>query len=220
MPFWSLIVINEQPLHLCCHAGRRRSGETAVAADVAGDGLARSTQLVMRSVAMADAKLPIKNEQTGTPATSGGLWSPFETLRAEIDRLFDDFTPGAWRPFSGRSLVTPGWTLMPAVDLVEKDEKFEITAEIPGIDEKNLEVKVSNGMLTIRGEKQDEKEEKQKEYHVSERRYGSFQRSFPLPAGIDRDRIEAGFSKGILTVTLPKTADAQQSERKVDIKAA
>lgn len=168
-------------------------------------------------------RLPVqKDEKPIQPA--GSFWSPFETLRTEIDRLFDDFVPASWRPLE-RSLFTRApspseWSIAPAVDVVEKDDAFEITAEVPGIDEKNLEVKLSNGYLTIRGEKNEEKEEKRKEYRHSERRYGSFQRTFQLPEGVDAEKVEAAFEKGILKVKLPKSADAKKNERKVEIKTA
>ncbi|WP_429925684.1 Hsp20/alpha crystallin family protein (plasmid) [Agrobacterium vitis] len=175
---------------------------------------------------MADTatKLPVKNEEKPVQP-AGSFWSPFETLRTEIDRLFDDFVPSSWRPLE-RSLFNravpslKGWSIAPAVDVVEKDDAFEVTVEVPGLDEKNIEVKLSNGFLTIRGEKQEEKEDKQKEYHVSERRYGSFQRTFQLPEGVDADKVEAAFEKGILKVKLPKSAEAKKNERKVEIKAA
>jgi len=167
-------------------------------------------------------KLPVKNEG-GTAAARP--WAPFENLRREIDRLFDDFN-GGWRPF-GRSFdVQPfwsreaTWTAVPAVDVAETDKAYEITAELPGIDEKNVEVKFADGVLTIKGEKKEEKEEKKKDYYLSERSYGAFQRSFQVPAGVDADKIEAGFKKGILTVTLPKTAEAQKAEKKITVKAA
>ena len=80
-------------------------------------------------------------------------------------------------------------------------------------------MKLSNGFLPIRGEKQEEREDKQKEYHVAERRYGSFQRTFKLPEGVDADKVEATFKKGILRITLPKNADAKKNERKIAIKA-
>ena len=83
------------------------------------------------------------------------------------------------------------------------------------MDEKNVEVKVANGVLTIRGEKQDEKEEKKKGYHMRERSYGSFERSFQVPDGVDADKIEANFRKGVLTVILPKSAEAQKAEKKI-----
>ncbi len=106
------------------------------------------------------------------------------------------------------------------MDLVEREGEYEITAELPGIDEKDVEVKVVNRMLTIRGEKNEQKEEKQKDYFLSERRFGSFQRSFQLPEGADADKIEAHFAKGVLTVKVPKAAEAQKPEKKIAIKSS
>src|ERR1700730_15274827 len=91
---------------------------------------------------------------------------------------------------------------------------------LPGMDESNIDVKFSDGTLTIKGEKKDEREEKQKDYYLSERRYGSFQRSFGVPDGVDADKIEAHFKNGVLTVTLPKRPEAQKSEKKIAIKKA
>ena len=88
------------------------------------------------------------------------------------------------------------------------------------MDEKNVEVKFSDGVLTIKGEKQEQKEEKKKDYYLSERSYGSFQRSFQAPDGIDSDKIEATFKNGVLTVTMPKSAEAQKSAKKITVKAA
>ena len=96
----------------------------------------------------------------------------------------------------------------------------EITAELPGMDEKNVEVKLINGVLTIKGEKQDDKEEKKKDYYMRERSFGSFQRSFQVPEGVDTDKIEANFKKGVLTVTLPKSAETQKAEKKIAVKSA
>jgi HSP20 family protein len=109
---------------------------------------------------------------------------------------------------------------MAAVDIVEKDNAYEVTAELPGMDEKNIEVKLDNGGLTIKGEKQEEKEEKRKGYHLQERRFGSFERYFAVPEGVDTDKIEASFKKGLLTVTLPKKPEAQKPAKKIDVKAA
>ncbi|MGZ8309448.1 MAG: Hsp20/alpha crystallin family protein, partial [Rhodoplanes sp.] len=86
-----------------------------------------------------------------------------------------------------------------------------------GIDASNIDVKLANGVLTIRGEKKEEKEEKEKDYYLSERRFGSFQRSFELPEGIDEDKIQASFEKGVLTIKLPKGAEAQKPEKKISI---
>jgi HSP20 family protein len=97
-------------------------------------------------------------------------------------------------------------------------EAYEITAELPGLDEKNTEVKLANGVLSIKGEKQEEKEEKQKDYYRRERSFGSFERSFQVPNDVEADKIEASFKNGVLSVTLPKTAEAQKEAKKIEVK--
>jgi HSP20 family protein len=169
-------------------------------------------------------KLPLKTEakESARPVSE---WRPFESLRRDIDRLFEDFH---WRlPFGRTSFdVEPfwrgeiSWGNAPAVDLVEKENAYEITAELPGIDQGNIEVNFSDGRLIIKGEKKEEKEEKKKDYYLSERRYGTFQRSFSVPSGVDPDKIEASFRDGVLTVTLPKTAEAQKKQKQIAIKKA
>ncbi|CAD7023678.1 Hsp20/alpha crystallin family protein [Pseudorhizobium halotolerans] len=171
----------------------------------------------------ANNKLPAKESEKSVQQDNP--WSPFVTLRTEIDRLFDSFLPSSWRPLERSVLASglpslSGWAVAPAVDVVEKESTFEISAELAGMDEKDIDVKLSNGFLTIRGEKQEEREDKQKEYHVSERRYGSFQRTFKLPEGVDADKVEATFKKGILRIILPKNAEAKKNERKINIKAS
>lgn len=173
----------------------------------------------------AATKLPVKTEGKVETPTTGGAWYPFESLRREVDRIFEDFDANFRRgPFRrsvfdyapfGRAVTRRG---SPAVDITEKDGEYEIAAELPGLDEKDIEVKFANGGLTIRGEKKEEKIEKRKGYHLSERRYGTFERFFAVPDGVDADKIAAKFSKGILTVTLPKTAEAQKQEKKIAIK--
>ena len=174
-------------------------------------------------------KVSVKTEpKGGEPAAAPQAWRPFESLRREVDRLFQDFEHGAWRnPFRGSLFDTEplwrrqiGWHAAPAVDVVEKDGGYEVTAELPGMDEKNIEVNVANGCLTIKGEKQEEKEEKKTDYYLQERHYGSFERRFQVPDGVDTGKIEANFRKGVLTVTLPKTAEAKKAEQKITIKAA
>jgi len=108
---------------------------------------------------------------------------------------------------------------VPAVDATEDEHAYRITAEIPGMTEKDVEVKLSDGMITIAGEKREEKEQKDKNYPVSERRYGSFQRSFALPDTVDRDKIDARFAKGVLTLTLPKKPEAVKQQKKIEVKA-
>ena len=108
---------------------------------------------------------------------------------------------------------------MPTVDIVEKNDAYEVKAELPGMDEKNVEVKLANGVLTIRGEKQEEKEEKKEEYHIHERHFGSFERRFAVPECVDTDKIEASFRKGLLMVRLPKKPEAIKPEKKIEVKA-
>lgn len=170
-------------------------------------------------------KLPITKEKPGGGIV-GGPWQPIESLRQEIDRLFSDFGMG-WQPFRRsvfaeeplfRRRLTLGAT--PAVDVIEGEKAYELTAELPGMDEKNVEVKVVNDTLTIKGEKEEEKEEKEKDYYLHERTFGSFERSFDIPEGVDADKIEASFKKGVLTVTLPKKIEAQKPTKKIEVKAA
>jgi HSP20 family protein len=137
--------------------------------------------------------------------------------------LFDDFDHGFLGfPFR-RSLNEwgPSWLgeMAPAVDIAEKDKAYEITAELLGLDPNNIELKFSNGTLTIKGEKNQETEEKKNSY-MSERRYGAFERSFQVPQDVDETKIEASFSKGLLTVTLPKRAEAQKLAKTIAVKAA
>jgi HSP20 family protein len=167
-------------------------------------------------------KVPVKTEENAVMP-----WRPFQSLRHEIERLFDDFDKGAWTSPFRRSMfdLEPiwrrelSWTSSPAVDISESDRAYEISVELPGMDEKNIEVKITNGGLTVRGEKQEEKEEKKKDYYLHERHFGSFERHFRIPAGVDVDRIEATFKKGVLTLTLPKTPEAQKAEKKIMVKA-
>jgi len=174
-------------------------------------------------------KLSVQTEpKAAEPATTPQPWHPFDSLRREVDRLFQDFEHGSWRsPLRGSLFDSPPlwrrqmtWGAAPAVDILEKDGGFEVTVELPGMDEKNIEVNVANGCLTIKGEKQEEKEEKKKDYHLQERHFGSFERRFQVPEGVDAGKIEANFRKGVLTVTLPKRAEAKKAEQKIAIKAA
>ena len=108
----------------------------------------------------------------------------------------------------------------PAVDITEDAAAYKVTAELPGMSEKEIEVVLSDDTLTLKGEKRQEKEQKEKNFYLSERSYGSFQRSFTLPDGVDRDKIAADFSKGVLTISMPKTAKAKEAEKKIEVKAA
>jgi HSP20 family protein len=178
---------------------------------------------------MAEGTSDRKPGETKGAGKTEAASAPFDALRREIDRLFEDFRAGDWRwPFRrpGMDPDVPwpprgaSWQLAPAMDLVERDGGYEIHAELPGMDEKDVEVKVTGNRVTIRGEKREQREERDKQYHLSERRFGAFQRSLQIPPEVDLDRIEASFSKGVLTVRLPKTQEAQKAEKKIEIRPA
>lgn len=140
----------------------------------------------------------------------------FASFRSEMDRLFDDFfNIGFPSLHSGRA----EGDLMPRIDVKETANALVVDAELPGMDEKDIDVTMQDGVLTIRGEKKFEQSEKGEDYHVMERRYGSFRRSLRLPETIDDDKVEAKFEKGILTITLPKRPDAVRGEKKIAIKS-
>jgi HSP20 family protein len=174
---------------------------------------------------MAELASKQPSKSAGGDIQPSGGWSPLANLRREIDRLFEDFPFGPWRSSVARNVldVEPFWRgeltfgKTPAVDIAERDKEYEITAELPGMEEKDIDVKYADGVLTIKGEKNEEKEEKRKDYYLSERRFGSFQRSFQVPNGIEADKIDASFKNGVLTVTLPKSAEAQKREKKIAI---
>jgi HSP20 family protein len=155
----------------------------------------------------------------------GPMLQPLERLRREMSRLLGSFDADLFRsPLRrpGYEMDLFAWPEMamaePAVDVTEKDNAYEITVDLPGVDEKSIQIKLSDGGLLIRGEKTEDKEEKGKQYYIHERRTGVFQRYFQLPPGVDTDKIEATFRKGVLTVTLPKTAEAQKAEKQIPVK--
>ncbi|WP_341211450.1 Hsp20/alpha crystallin family protein [uncultured Limimaricola sp.] len=153
-------------------------------------------------------------------------WEPFASLRGEMDRLFDEFSPAFWRMPLARQAFGPiretggHWQVSPAVDFLEREDAFEMQAELPGLTAEDVEVKLSDGKVTIRGQKSASRDERSDEYHLSERSYGAFMRSFGLPKGIDEDKVEARFANGVLTVRLPKSQDALRHEKRVSIKTS
>lgn len=178
-------------------------------------------------MAEAATKLQIETEaREPLKASAPKALNPFERFRRDVDRLFEAFDGGLFNrpafdmaPFWSRE----NWDIAPAVNISETDKTYEITAELPGMDEKNVDVSIANGALRIRGEKREEKDEKNKKnkgYHLQERSFGSVERRFRVPEGVDADKIEATFKKGVLTVVLPKTAEAQHAAKKIAIKAA
>ena len=139
--------------------------------------------------------------------------SPFMSLQREIDRLFEDFSRGF--PTTAGNGAT---ALMPSMDVTETDKEIEITAELPGLEEKDVQINIADNILTIRGEKKAEKEQKDKNYRLVERSYGAFERTLELPEGVNADAIKANISKGLLKVTVPKPAPTQA--KKIEVKSA
>jgi HSP20 family protein len=167
-----------------------------------------------------------KEEQASAPSVFDPVWQPFMSLRREMDQLFEDFFSRAMAPW-GRAMEFDPFRRVegafrpstPAVDLVEREKEYVVTAELPGLDEKALEVKLSGDTLTIHGRKEEERKEERENYRMSERRFGSFQRSLRLPQDIDSEKIDAQFAKGVLTVTLPKSEDTLKKQKKIEVKS-
>ena len=179
---------------------------------------------------MADAatRMPVRTGRAERRTPAYGASHPLDQLRTEIDRLLSDFLHGYWHvPFRRAAVdVEPLWrgdiTLgtTPAVDIVDKDDCYKLTAELPGVDEKQVEIGFRNGTLTIEGKKDESAENAKQDHFVSERHYGDFHRTFRVPDAVDADKIEASFKNGVLSVTLPKTAEARRKQKKVEIKGA
>ncbi len=136
-----------------------------------------------------------------------------DRFRGEINRLFDDFF--AWRPFP-RAFEEGDWT--PAVDISETNKEIVVNAEVPGIDPKDIDISLTGRLLTIKGERKQEQEEKDKNYHRIECRYGSFSRSLELPADVDAGKVKATYRDGVLKLNLPKAKE--QSVKKIEIKTS
>jgi HSP20 family protein len=158
-----------------------------------------------------------------TPSGNGGSGrglqpvSVFGSLHREIDRLFDDFTRGGLGASAGMPAQT---NLIPSIDVTESDNEIQVSAELPGLERKDVEISIDDDLLTVRGEKKVESKEgdKDKNYHVAERSYGVFVRGIQLPAGIDPSKIEATMSNGVLKIRIPKPAKSEP--KKIEVKEA
>jgi HSP20 family protein len=166
--------------------------------------------------------IPFGRDRGNVPIRRDRGEHPMELFQREINRLFEDFSRDFFRtptPFGGGS---EGFASVPRVDVSESENEYEVTAELPGIDEKDVEVTLADNVLTIRGEKKVEREEKDKDknYYMSERSFGSFRRAVPLPTEVDEGGVEANFKNGVLTVRLPKSPQAQAKTRRIEVKGA
>jgi len=142
---------------------------------------------------------------------------PLFSLQRDVNRLFEDFFRGFdLRPLRMAEEKWGGFS--PKMDLEETEKEYRITAELPGMEEKDVEVLLTGNSITIKGEKKSEREEKEANYHVVERNYGSFSRSLKLPAAVDLDNITAKYDKGVLTVTCPKKEEVKP--KAIEIKTA
>jgi HSP20 family protein len=160
---------------------------------------------------MALPSLWRSGREKGELLPSRDIWEPFTSLRRDMDRLFEDFSRDlGWGP-----PAIAGAGMAPRVDVSETETEIKIEAELPGVYEKDIEVVLSDGRLTIKGEKKQEKEEKKKDFHLVERSYGSFARSIGLPFEVDPNQVKASFAKGVLTVSLPKPPEVKAKEKKI-----
>lgn len=166
------------------------------------------------------------------PAEPGlSAWSPLTSLRHEIDDLFDNFHRGEWldpmryaparlrRQFGGSN---PAFmSNMPRLDLIEKENEYKMIADLPGLTEKDINIEVSDDLLKLTGEKKEEREEgdENSDFHVCERRFGSFSRVVRMPEGIDQSKVEATVKNGVLTIRLPKKPEARHPKKTVKVKA-
>lgn len=148
-----------------------------------------------------------------------GFRQQMDSLHRDMGRLFDDMSKESFAD----SFFPKDWgneMLMPYIDETEDDKAFHVSVELPGMDEKDIDITLSDRQLTIRGEKKKDKEEEGKDFYRSERHFGAFRRMIELPGEIDEGKIEASFRKGVLRIELPKTKEAQEKIRHIDVQAA
>ena len=160
----------------------------------------------------------------GTGLSPLGGRDPFGSFRREMDRLFDDFfAPVEGRSFAGQPATRNGGAmaaLWPSLDVDETDQAYVVTAELPGLDAKDVQLDLKDNALTLSGEKRSEHKEENGGRRYSERSFGRFERTIPFPAEIDADKVEARCANGVLTITLPKNAPARDQARRIQIQGA
>ena len=158
-------------------------------------------------------------DKSVTQSGSGRSLDPFHRFRSEMERFFDSFNSG----FFPRNVFETGSLrdsfVVPQLDVRETQKSYVVTAELPGLDEKDIEVTLADGLLSLKGEKKSETTSEKDSLHVTERRYGSFQRMVRLPDGIDEEKVAASFDKGVLRVEVPKSPAALRSPKKIQIAA-
>lgn len=143
--------------------------------------------------------------------------NPVVALQREINRAFDSFWNGFGTPMKSGMWGNVFDSEYPRVEVSETDSEVEISAELPGMSQEDIDVSVTEDMIRIKGEKKSEKEEKKKDFYLSERSYGAFQRAIPLPSGLDLNKANATFKNGVLNVTLPKTEEARANVKRIPV---
>ncbi len=161
--------------------------------------------------------LPLKRRGMNMP-TRRESETPVMAIQNEMNRMFDQFfsDPFTLLPLSSMRNITD---FLPRIDVSETDQAMQVTAELPGMQEKDIQIALENEALVISGEKKNDLEEKGKNYHRIERNYGSFQRVIPLVSEVEAEKVEAVFKNGVLTITLPKTPAAAKLSHKIEIKS-
>jgi len=153
----------------------------------------------------------------GASVPTRGKDSLLDSFQQRMNDMFDDFFRG-FNPAAPGSLDKSFGAFYPSIDVKEGETDIVVKAELPGMEEKDIDVLLTEDTLTIKGEKKEEKEDKDKNYYHLERTYGAFHRIIPLPAEVDSKKVEATFKNGVLSIVLPKTAKAQASGKKINIK--
>jgi HSP20 family protein len=176
-------------------------------------------------VSKGKTKAPARKEEAGAaPEPFGRLFEPLASVRRDIDRFFEGLAPGfsgavdfdPFRHFGG-GLEIGGGGVVPHVEVSEDKKSYLISAELPGVDEKDITLTLEDHRLTVSGEKKSERKEEKKDYYLSERRYGSFRRSFRVPEDVDESKISAKFDKGVMTIVLPKSSSAKAKGRQIPV---
>lgn len=165
---------------------------------------------------MARSLIPWRDESRAL-ARQDARFDPFGSFRREVDRMFDDVFNGSLARLPG---FEPLQAVAPSIDIEDKEKELVITAELPGLDSNDFEVTVSGDVLTIKGEKKDEREEKNGRMQYFERRFGSFSRSVRLPFEARDEQVDAKYEKGILTLRVPKPAELAKPSRRIEVKSA
>ena len=147
----------------------------------------------------------------GAASLARPAFSAFNALQREIDRLFDNFTHAGWSPFNGGGAAV-------SMDVADTEDGLELTAELPGLEQQDVDISLADGVLTISGEKRSERDEMDKDYRLVERSYGAFSRSIALPADVEADKIRATMDKGILKVSIPRAARPEPT--KIEVQGA